>query len=744
MDSNYTAMYLQMKLKGPRRNMHRHVGGMSHEPKSPSLGMITPAPRSMAAVNPLAAPSLTGTIGTNGSHSVHGTAASVGGHTASFAAALRKLAKKAEEPRGSSYSRETPPTSSPAASRSSPGSIPKRPSGKMTAPSGSQRAVNAPVVAIAPTQTSSALWRSDSCQLAESAPRISHDHRLSTDSLLKQEKNPGPTPHGLYLSSGAVQDVPYPPINLQRPAPHMIPTSNLPDDYLRGFHPYVNGDELRPLSSLHTFPLDATTSAVPAAYFHPAFFPHLPFQHRFDDPYLLSLRMPLFPLPESGSLSPHHHPAVGYSRYAMDVTNPNLRTLHSVLTERRKAKDEEHSWKEKEYKIGNKFAQEHRAHREAEQEVREHERKRGREPEWKLESHGRKEVKQEGNQDMEYSPKLQKYSFTQREAESRKLVALHPYCSLSTSSPQAQRGEAHSTSQHLFSSHLMVEKARRQNRQLLQEVATQQVQRQDHPSHALPKQYSGEEHQFLGKKKDSTRISKDREKFTFYRGPPPLTSLNPTLSEPSSLPEPLSSDFALDYSIRRSQGSKRDSDRTTGEHEKNTDGTKPGVNPPSFKQPICHAEESPMRQHFVPNLIAQAPHQATQPYTDLKREHASSCLRESAEECLDLSVTSGAGNLGLRNKEHSCTQIISPLSNSELANITSNNEGPQHQKSVVSKLDLLEKQFKEAKKKGKEQFYSMQIALSHMGNEDFPHSHYNDSDRVYRGSYQLGLKTLLF
>uniref|UniRef100_H3AAH9 Uncharacterized protein n=1 Tax=Latimeria chalumnae TaxID=7897 RepID=H3AAH9_LATCH len=74
--------------------------GMSHEPKSPSLGMITPAPRSMAAVNPLAAPSLTGTIGTNGSHSVHGTAASVGGHTASFAAALRKLAKKAEEPRG--------------------------------------------------------------------------------------------------------------------------------------------------------------------------------------------------------------------------------------------------------------------------------------------------------------------------------------------------------------------------------------------------------------------------------------------------------------------------------------------------------------------------------------------------------------------------------------------------------------------------------------------------------------------
>lgn len=61
--------------------------GMSHEPKSSALGMISAAPCTMATVSPLT-PS-----------PISGSPASQSGHSG-FAAALRKLAKQAEEPRG--------------------------------------------------------------------------------------------------------------------------------------------------------------------------------------------------------------------------------------------------------------------------------------------------------------------------------------------------------------------------------------------------------------------------------------------------------------------------------------------------------------------------------------------------------------------------------------------------------------------------------------------------------------------
>lgn len=67
--------------------------GMSHEPKSPALGMISTAPCTMATVSPLTPSPISGAMIANGSP------ASQSGHSG-FAAALRKLAKQAEEPRG--------------------------------------------------------------------------------------------------------------------------------------------------------------------------------------------------------------------------------------------------------------------------------------------------------------------------------------------------------------------------------------------------------------------------------------------------------------------------------------------------------------------------------------------------------------------------------------------------------------------------------------------------------------------
>ncbi|KAK1891076.1 Genetic suppressor element 1, partial [Dissostichus eleginoides] len=72
---------------------------MSHEPKSPSLGMISTATRTTATVSPLTPSPLNGSIVANGSPAAQSA------HSG-FAAALRKLAKQAEEPRDTYTTRE--------------------------------------------------------------------------------------------------------------------------------------------------------------------------------------------------------------------------------------------------------------------------------------------------------------------------------------------------------------------------------------------------------------------------------------------------------------------------------------------------------------------------------------------------------------------------------------------------------------------------------------------------------------
>nr|XP_008505644.1 PREDICTED: uncharacterized protein LOC103540767 isoform X2 [Equus przewalskii] len=79
---------------------------MSHEPKSPSLGMLSTATRTTATVNPLTPSPLNGALVPSGSPATSSALSAQAAPSSSFAAALRKLAKQAEEPRGKRRARQ--------------------------------------------------------------------------------------------------------------------------------------------------------------------------------------------------------------------------------------------------------------------------------------------------------------------------------------------------------------------------------------------------------------------------------------------------------------------------------------------------------------------------------------------------------------------------------------------------------------------------------------------------------------
>eukprot|EP00062_Callorhinchus_milii_P005551 gi/632945309/ref/XP_007887979.1/ PREDICTED: genetic suppressor element 1-like [Callorhinchus milii] len=422
MASSYTAMYLQMKLKDPRRNLRQSARGMSHEPKSSSVGMVSAAQRTTATVNPLTPSSLNGPIVTNGSQSAHGTPNSRGSHTASFAAALRKLAKQAEEPKGCSRGNEHSPVSSPVTNHGSPTGTPKRAPGTIIVPSGNQRVANTPpVVTIAPTQTVNGLWRGDGRQLSDSALRSSsREHPLSTESLLKKDKlavptHPAPSHPAFYLSSNSAQDLPYSAINLQRPVPHLVSSNSRAEDFLSSFRPYHSRNEIQALSSLASLGLDSSAAAASAAYYHPAFLSHLPFHHptyRIDDPCVLSFRPPFFHIPQPGALPhlqpPNMHLSRSGMRQHLDAAHPSLPALHSdhlsILTGGRlPIEDEKQREKEREHEKEKDWECETLRERKREA-ITEQERKREKqsETEWEKEIKRRKEMKQEKAMDLDY------------------------------------------------------------------------------------------------------------------------------------------------------------------------------------------------------------------------------------------------------------------------------------------------------------------------------------------------------
>ncbi|XP_051726961.1 genetic suppressor element 1 isoform X3 [Ctenopharyngodon idella] len=397
------------------------VTSMSHEPKSPSLGMISTATRTTATVSPLTPSPLNGSIVPNGSP------ASQSAHSG-FAAALRKLAKQAEEPRaGSSISSESSPVSSPATNHSSPVSTPKRgPMGPVIVPPGGHSVPSTPpVVTIAPTKTVNGLWRSESRPVreAEPGPRGLSRDRLSSEAASTQEKG-GPTvpahlignPYAFGLTPASVmQDSRFQPLNLPRQMPHAVPPTSVPEEYLRGFRPYTTAEELR-MPSL-PLGLDPATAAAAAAYYHPGYLPHPSFSHyRMDDPFCLSaLRSPFYPLPTGGALPPLHPSAVHMHlpgvRYPGDLSHPSLSSLQS---ERLQMEDE---LRQRERERGKE------REREAE---REKEREREREREKELEREREREREREKEREREREMERQKERAAREKAvESHYLAELH-------------------------------------------------------------------------------------------------------------------------------------------------------------------------------------------------------------------------------------------------------------------------------------------------------------------------------
>ncbi|XP_077104287.1 genetic suppressor element 1 isoform X3 [Siphateles boraxobius] len=410
-----------------------YLPGMSHEPKSPSLGMISTATRTTATVSPLTPSPLNGSIVPNGSP------ASQSAHSG-FAAALRKLAKQAEEPRaGSSISSESSPVSSPATNHSSPVSTPKRgPMGPVIVPPGGHSVPSTPpVVTIAPTKTVNGLWRSESRPVreAESCPRGLSRDRLSSESSSNQEKG-GPTvsahlignPYAFGLTPTSVmQDSRFQPLNLPRQMPHAVPPTSVPEEYLRGFRPYTTAEELR-MPSL-PLGLDPATAAAAAAYYHPGYLHHPSFSHyRMDDPFCLSaLRSPFYQLPTGGALPPLHPSAVHMHlpgvRYPGDLSHPSLSSLQSERLSERLQMEDELRQRERERERERGKEREREAEREKE---REREREREKELERERDREREREREREKEREREREMERQKErAAREKVVESHYLAELH-------------------------------------------------------------------------------------------------------------------------------------------------------------------------------------------------------------------------------------------------------------------------------------------------------------------------------
>ncbi|XP_052452855.1 genetic suppressor element 1 isoform X1 [Carassius gibelio] len=302
---------------------------MSHEPKCPSLGMISAAPCSMATVSPLTPSPISGAVVANGSPAAQSA------HSG-FAAALRKLAKQAEEPRGS-ISSESSHVSSPVTNHSSPVTTPKRVvmGTSLGPPTGTP-----PVVTIAPTKTINGFWRSEGRQ-ADAGLRGSVQERLAPDrSLPGQEKPSFSLPsylgsaHPFSVAPSALVQDPRLQTHLSRQVPHML-LAGAQDEYVRdGFRPYTSANELRVPLGL-PLGLSPGTAADALAYFHSGYLPHPSLaSYRMEDYYSLSaLRSHYYPLPEGTTLPALHPSAVHLPMpgvfYPPDITHQSLSALHS-------------------------------------------------------------------------------------------------------------------------------------------------------------------------------------------------------------------------------------------------------------------------------------------------------------------------------------------------------------------------------------------------------------------------------
>ncbi|KAM6937695.1 genetic suppressor element 1-like [Xenentodon cancila] len=287
---------------------HFYLPGMNHESnKSPSLGMISSGTRTTATVSPLSPL-------TNGNTA--GQSANSG-----FAAALRKLAKQAEDPRGSVLSGESSPVSSPATSHSSPVTTPKRSSlGPFLGQSRSHGVPSAPpVVTIAPTKTSNGLWRAEGRQVEPSVQGLSRERVGAENSQPQQDKRTPPiiSSHPLahsfgHTPSSIMQDPRIQSISLPGQMHPVVPSGAVPEEYLRALRPFATSDDLRLTSlPLSLDPAAAAHAAGAAAYYHPAYLHHPLSLPRMEESLCLSaLRSQFYSVPAGGTFPPLHPSAL--------------------------------------------------------------------------------------------------------------------------------------------------------------------------------------------------------------------------------------------------------------------------------------------------------------------------------------------------------------------------------------------------------------------------------------------------
>ncbi|KAF3854694.1 hypothetical protein F7725_022749 [Dissostichus mawsoni] len=294
----------QRSRKTTSRSSERE--GMNHESnKSQSLGMISTATRTTATVSPL-------------SPLTNGNAVAQSANSG-FAAALRKLAKQAEDPRGSAISGESSPVSSPATSHSSPVSTPKR--GSLGPLLGQTRGHGVPgtppVVTIAPTKTSNGLWRADGRQVEPSV--LNRDRVENTHPQQGKRTPPTHSPHHLahhfgLTPSSVMQDPRIQSLSLPGQMHPGVPSGGIPEEYLRALRPFATSDDLRMASlPMSLDPAHAAHAAAAAAYYHPAYLHHQLYKGNnttlMDESMCLSaLRSQFYSVPGGGAFS-HLHPS---------------------------------------------------------------------------------------------------------------------------------------------------------------------------------------------------------------------------------------------------------------------------------------------------------------------------------------------------------------------------------------------------------------------------------------------------
>uniref|UniRef100_A0A673AA21 Gse1 coiled-coil protein n=1 Tax=Sphaeramia orbicularis TaxID=375764 RepID=A0A673AA21_9TELE len=323
------------------------VSSMNHDSnKSPSLGMISTATRTTATVSPL-------------SPLTNGNAAAQSANSG-FAAALRKLAKQAEDPRGSAVSGESSPVSSPATSHSSPVTTPKR--GSLGPLLGQTRGHSVPstppVVTIAPTKTSNGLWRADARQPSVQGlgrERVGADNNQpQQDKRTPRIPSPHPLAHPFGLTpSSVMQDPRIQSLSLPGQMHPVVPSGAVPEEYLRALRPFATSDDLRLTSLPLSLDPAAAAHAAAAAYYHPAYLHHPLSLPRMEESLCLSaLRSQFYSVPAGGAF-PSLHPSALHlhlpgARYPGELNHTALAERLQMENELRQREREQEREREKE------------------------------------------------------------------------------------------------------------------------------------------------------------------------------------------------------------------------------------------------------------------------------------------------------------------------------------------------------------------------------------------------------------